>query len=527
MRSGNTVIPRMVLAVLTLLTVGATLTPPRAAGASGAARGAVVRTADGPVAGIVAYGHRAFRGIPYAAPPVGPLRWGAPQPPEAWSEVRDATRSGSPCPQLPSVLPGDSAKGSTTEDCLYLDVYTPRPAGRRHPVMVWLHGGAFLSGAGSDYDGSELAERTGAVVVTVNYRLGVFGFLRTPGSSTEDDNAGIRDQQAALRWVRRNAAAFGGDPSRVTIFGESAGAASVCAHLVSPTAAGLFHRAVVQSGPCVTPVRTAAAAEQQGAALATTLGCTDPVTRPACLRALPVPALLAAAGTELGSFGPYVDGAVLPEQPATAIAAGRLHRVPVLLGSTHDEYRLFVALLYDLAGDPVTAARYPEIIRQQFGDRADAVLARYPADRYASPGIALATVITDARFACPTRRTAALLSARVPTYAYEFADPAAPEFIVTDPLMPLGAFHAAELPYLFGTGPGADQLTPQQRTLSTRVMDYWGRFAATGAPTTTTAPAWPHYGPRRDVVQSLVPLAVGPVRTFAVDHQCEFWEPAG
>lgn len=525
MSSGKPVVPRMAGTVLMLLTVAGGLAPTSAAAdVSGAGGGAVVRTADGPVAGIVADGHRAFRGIPYAAPPVGPLRWSAPQPPEAWSAVRDATRSGSPCPQLPSVLPGESAKGSTTEDCLYVDVYTPHPAGRHRPVMVWLHGGAFLTGAGGDYDGSALAERTGSVVVTVNYRLGVFGFLRLPGLSTGDDNAGLRDQQAALQWVRRNAAAFGGDPSRVTIFGESAGAASVCAHLVSPKAAGLFHRAVVQSGPCVATLRTAAVAEQQGAALATTLGCTDPATRPACLRALPVPPLLAAAGAGLGSFGPSVGGAVLPEQPATAITAGRLHRVPVLLGTTHDEYRLFVALLYDLAGDPVTAARYPEVIRQQFADRAGAVLARYPADHYASPGIALATVITDASFACPTRRTAALLSARVPTYAYEFADPAAPEFIVTDPLMPLGAFHAAELPYLFGTGPGADQLTPRQRMLSHRMMDYWGRFAAAGSPNATPAPAWPRYSPRRDLVQSLSPLAVKPVRTFAVDHQCEFWE---
>jgi len=212
--------------------------------------GAIVRTDFGPVRGTVTSEYRTFQGIPYAAPPVGELRWRPPQPPERWSTPRDATTPGSRCPQLASAELG--FPGSVDEDCLYLNVITPRSArpGQLRPVMVWVHGGAFLWGAGSDYDARRLAVGGDVVVVTVNYRLGLLGFLGHP-SLEGSGNFGLQDQQAALRWVRRNAAAFGGDPGNITVFGESAGALSVCAQLASPASGGLFHRAVMQSGPCM------------------------------------------------------------------------------------------------------------------------------------------------------------------------------------------------------------------------------------------------------------------------------------
>jgi para-nitrobenzyl esterase len=212
--------------------------------------GAIVRTDSGPVHGTVTNEHRIFSAIPYAAAPVGELRWRPPQPPEPWSTPRDATKPGARCPQLPSAEFG--SPGSVNEDCLSLNVTTPWPADpdRQKPVMVWIHGGGFFGGAGSDYDARRLAVGGDIVVVTVNYRLGLLGFLGHPNLG-DSGNFGLQDQQAALRWVRRNAAAFGGDPNTVTLFGESAGAWSTCVHLASPTAAGLFHRAVVQSGSCM------------------------------------------------------------------------------------------------------------------------------------------------------------------------------------------------------------------------------------------------------------------------------------
>ena len=266
----------------------------------------VVATAHGSVRGAAGpNGGRVFQGIPFAASPTGELRWRPPQPTAPWSGVRDATAPASPCPQLPltllpdggPVLPGDSNRtGSTSEDCLYLNVWTPaRTGGRSRPVLVWLHGGGNTYGAGSDYNGAALAAR-GVVVVTVNYRLGALGFLAHPALSDESaehasGDYGLMDQQAALRWVRRNIGAFGGDRNRVTLGGQSAGSVDTCLHITSPTAKGLFHRAVQQSGSCVaddalTPL-TLAAAEKKGQSFAASVGCADPSRVPACLRALP------------------------------------------------------------------------------------------------------------------------------------------------------------------------------------------------------------------------------------------------
>jgi para-nitrobenzyl esterase len=485
----------------------------------------VVRTANGLVRGTAGSGFRSFLGIPFAAPPVGRLRFRAPQPPADWSGIRDATHFGSACPQPAGVF-APNGQGSTNEDCLFLNVFTPSPARSLRPVMVWIHGGGFTAGSASQYDASVLAAKGGAVVVTINYRLGPIGFLALPGLSAEtrdgsSGNYGIEDQQAALRWVRRNAVRFGGNPFDVTIFGESAGGLSVCDQLISPRVSGLFQRAITESGPCAAPQATLAQAEAASQAAAARVGCGDPATQVACLRALPVSAVLASGGFS----GPNVDGAVLPEQVPAAIAAGRFNRVPVMEGTNHDEDRLFVALQFDLAGHPVTAAQYPALVQALAGANAPAVLARYPLTAFANPSIAWATVVTDSRFSCGALLADRLLTAHVPTFAYEFNDPNAPEFIVRDPVMPLGAFHASELPFVFqpNAAAAAALFTPAELALSNQVIRYWTTFAASGSPNAPRSPRWQRFTTRTERFQSLAPAATASIDTFAADHNCAFW----
>ncbi|WP_345663944.1 carboxylesterase/lipase family protein [Streptomyces venetus] len=519
--------------------------PPPSAGAASGPDSLVVRTDQGRVRGAaVRDGGRVFHGIPFAAPPTGELRWRPPRPAARWSGVRNATALAHPCPQLPMtllpdggpVLPGESNRtGSTVEDCLYLNVWTPpRGSGRPAPVLVWLHGGANASGAGSDYDGAALAAR-GVVVVTVNYRLGALGFMAHPALSAESaDHAsgdyGLMDQQAALRWVRRNVGAFGGDRNRVTLGGQSAGSADTCLHIASPTAKGLFHRAIQQSGACaggggLTPL-TLDAAERKGSDFAASVGCADPTTAAGCLRAVPTTDLIRATGPGTASlWAPNTGPRVLPRPPHTAWAEERVNAVPTLSGSTHDEYRYFTALYMDLlGGGPLTPDSYAALIKLQYGDRAAAVLDTYPASAYPSPNLAYSAVGTDQRFACPARADSRLYSSRAPVYAYEFHDPQAPPFIPA-PHTPQGAFHASELAYLFPMDSVA-RLTPAQRRLSATMTAYWARFAATGDPNAPGTEPWPRYTADGDHIQVLTPDRVGPTTGFAADHHCAFWQPA-
>lgn len=499
---------------------------------------AVVVTRDGAVRGTVTADHRVFQGIPFAAPPVGNLRWRPPQPATPWTGVRDATAPASPCPQEPvAVLPGPSNRaGSLSEDCLYLNVWTPAThSTTARPVFVWFHGGSNVVGAGSDYDGSLLAAR-GIVVVTVNYRLGALGFLAHPALSADSpDRAsgdyGLLDQQAALRWVRDNIGAFGGDPRQVTIGGESAGATDTCAHLVSPTARGLFVRAVQQSGSCVSggasSPPTLAEAQAAGQRFAASVGCAEPATAAACLRAVPVSRLLDAEAAS--AWGPNLGPSVLPVAPAVAWAIGQANEVPVLNGSNHDEYRFFTSVNIDFTGaGPLTPATYAARVGEEFSGAAEAVLAEYPVSAYATPNLAYATLKTDQVFACRARADAILYGASEPVFAYEFDDPQAPPF-VDDPNLPQGAFHAAELAYLFV---GLPLTSPQQRHLSEVMVGYWSRFIATGDPNGHGQPTWPRYRPaggpgsrggRADLVQRLTPQGASPTSDFAADHHCAFW----
>ncbi len=494
----------------------------------------VVQTDRGLVRGVENSGAREFLGIPYAAPPVGPLRWRPPQPAARWRGIRDASKPGHVCAQNGSIATGVPVT-STAEDCLYLNVYTPAPPGfQPRPVMVWIHGGGFTGGAGSIYDGAPLAVTGNAVVVTINYRLGPFGFLalrsldaRSPDGSSGD--YGLMDQQAALRWVQRNAPAFGGNPRDVTIFGESAGGTSVCDNMASPTASGLFAHAIAESG-CLQPSQDRQQAEQHDASFAAQLGCTNAATAAACLRGKPVTALLTAAGSVPGGWAPVTGGQPLPLQPATAFASGRYAHVPLLQGTNHDDEQLSVGFEYGVLGPPLTAAQYPAVLTSQFG-AADAakIEARYPLAAYPSPGLAYASVLTDSQSSCPALATDTLAS-RSGVYAYEFSDPDPPnDFSIASGItfsFPLGDAHSTELQYVFGKIPSLDVTPPftaAQFALSAQMMTYWSRFAATGNPNGGGAPYWPAFGPARQRVEELTSTGTAPTTSFGADHQCAFW----
>ncbi|QDQ15887.1 carboxylesterase/lipase family protein [Streptomyces spectabilis] len=533
----------LVLALTALLTATPAVVPAAGADESGrptargpADDGPVVVTDHGPVRGRSHGAYDTFEGIPFAAPPTGPLRWRDPRPARPWQEVRDAGAPGPQCPQFP-MLGSGPATGS--EDCLTLNVTAPSaPAqGRGRPVMVWVHGGAFMFGAGAPYRAERLAVRGDTVVVTLNYRLGVLGFFGHP-ELRGATNFGLADQRAALRWVRANAARFGGDPGRVTLFGESAGALSTCAHLTSPKSAGLFQRAALQSGSCMTafprgavvpaqpryePFVPRSRTEAAGAAAAATLGCVRPGDTLDCLRSLSTDELVTPALMQTFSLVSYGGGG-LPLRPDRALEQGRFHRVPVVQGTNRDEMRLFLALTQSTT--PIPDARaYRARLAHSFGASAPAVEARYPLASYPSPGLAWAALMTDASFTCSALRADRALAARVPTYAYLFSDANAPRFAGLPVVegYPYGAAHGFELAYLFPrvTVP---ELTPEQRVLADHMTDYWTRFATTGDPNSPRTPDWPGFGPG-PTTQSLAPGTGGirPVDATAA-HHCALWD---
>ena len=491
----------------------------------------VVGTDKGAVRGMYAGDAREFLGIPYAAPPVGALRWQPAQPAPRWSGIRAATTPGANCAQTGSLASGVITT-STAEDCLYLNVYTPASASHRaRPVMVWIHGGGFTGGAGSIYDGAVLAAKGNVIVVTINYRLSAFGFLDLPSLGAGNGDYGLLDQQAALRWVQRNAWAFGGNPRQVTEFGESAGAASVCADMTSPSAAGLFARAIAESG-CLLPAPSVPSAQQEGATLAAKLGCPDAATAVACLRAKSASDILQAE-TGMG-WAPVAGTPALPLQPATAFADGRYTHVPLIQGTNHDEGRFFVALLFDGFGHPLTAAQYTAIIQSSYGANAPGVLAHYPLSAYASPDLAYAQVFTDSSFSCPALQADHLIAGSG-LYAYEFSDPSPPNDFPLTFTFPLGAAHSTELQYVFQRIPYLDTVppfTPAQLALSDQMIAYWARFAATGNPNAGPdwaargrTPYWPRFTASRPGIQELIPNGTAPesAAQFSAAHQCAFW----
>ena len=453
----------------------------------------------------------------------------------------DATKFGSECVQGG---PNDS------EDCLFLNVYTPdfkrnhhgsshdRDDDDRLPVMVWIHGGALVSGGGDIYDPTPLVKK-GVIVVTINYRLGLLGFFAHPALDSEGHlagNYGLMDQQLALRWVRDNIEAFGGDPHQVTIFGESAGGESVYSHLASPTAKGLFRRAIAESGayvefqdywnfivPLAQGETTGTSGVPSGISIATALGCASQTA--ACLRALPAATVVT---QNPGTAYPFVDGTILTQTPTSAFSSGQFNQVPIISGGNHDEWRIFVAQQYDFTGHPIlTLADYTNAVLALWGPTlAPPVDALYPFASFPSGGVALGASGTDGIFACPERNSVHLLSKFVPTYAYEFNDENAPPAQSTIPILtfPLGAYHFAEVQYLFVVGGTPAVFSTDQQQLSATMIDYWTQFAKNANPNSPGVPTWPRYSSTKDVFQSLVPPTPAGETNFDASHLCSgFW----
>ena len=496
---------------------------PGAPGSTADPPSAVVRIDSGRVSGLDQGAVQVYRGIPYAAPPVGALRWRPPQPVRPWSGVRACTRFGASCPQSGAPIGGGRLPSAQSEDCLYLNVWTPAQSGDEGlPVMVWIHGGGFITGSGSlpaDY-GENLSGREHVVVVSFNYRLGVFGFLAHPALSAESargvsGNYGLLDQQAALRWVRRNIAAFGGDPRRVTIFGQSAGGQSVIAQLVSPLSRGLFARAIAESpryedrGVGLWSTLTLREQEQEGEEIGDGLGVPDGPAALATLRKIPAARLVnATAPTSRRlpllfveppqpSFQPVVDGYVLPDEPWRLIDRGRWAKVPLLIGSNRDECNMWLSGVGPQAADAVAEASRRRVA--WFTGSAWPVLAtQFPAPDYGGLLPATSRMMTVLEFNGPARYAADRAAAQdVPSYLYYFTR--------VRPGDPDGAQHSAEVPYVFasvGSGKGVP-VQPADHRLSKQMAHYWATFAATGDPNAEGQPRWPRYDPAADVLLRL------------------------
>lgn len=464
-----------------------------------------VTTTTGAVRGKSRDGVQIFRGIPFAAPPVGKLRLRPPAPPAPWDGVFDATHAGPWAAQLPSPLEqmlGAPPPKWDEAGCLTLNVTTPAPDGARRPVMFWIHGGAFVNGAGSTpiYDGTKFAQHGDVVVVTVNYRLGAFGFLHLDEIFGDElagsGNAGLLDQVAALEWVRDNIAAFGGNPDDVTVFGESAGGMSIGSLLGMPRAQGLFHRAIVQSG-------SASFAGRANTATASARALLDiaGVTTLAELEALPADQLLAAQGKLMAQgdrldlpFQPVVDGDVLPDLPLKTIASGATGDVPTMIGTTADEMTLFLSL--QLGVGQIDDATLQRQMQKFFWDRTADVVAQYRAHRAdASPADVLTAISTDRVFRIPAIRLAEAQARQGrPTYMYLFTWPS--------PVMDgkLKSCHALELPFMWDAldQPGLSMLTgdgPERQAIADAMHAAWISFGRTGDP------GWPGYDLDRRATQ--------------------------
>jgi para-nitrobenzyl esterase len=453
-----------------------------------------VRVAQGVLRGIDAAkpGVRAFLGIPYAAPPVGDKRWAAPGPPASWEGVRPADHFGDRCIQTRPFPDQLFQSAAQSEDCLTLSVWTPAKLGNHLPVMVWIHGGGFFSGASDEkrHDGSVLASK-GVVLVEFNYRLGVLGFLAHPELTAASPhhasgNYGLMDQIAALHWVHDNIAAFGGDPGTVTIFGESAGSWAVSALMASPLAQGLFQKAIGESGAYFSGGGLAliplAAAEQRGTELATAVGAHSLAE----LRATPPEKLVAAVGDRLTRFSPILDGYVLPADPWNVFSDGRQAKVPLLAGWNSAEIKL----------PPTTVAAFERQLRTRYPDDVAAAQAVYPAHDDQEARVSAIALASDNFTVYPTWKWIELQAATsgAPVYRYLFDQPMPTDSGPPPPDDP-GAAHAMEIEYVFGTLDSRHLAwRDEDRRVSDLTSSYWTNFAKTGDPNGPGLPQWPAWG---------------------------------
>jgi len=498
---------------------------------------AVVMTDKGAVRGVIRNGVREFKGIPYAQPPVGKLRWSLPEPATAWSGILDATKYKNACPQVERY---GLTESSDNEDCLHINVTVPYSGKadlkRKRTVIVWLHGGAFVGGSSALYPLDYMAKSGDVVVVSMNYRLGIFGFTAHPAFDADHNGGyGLEDQRAALRWVKKNIAAFGGDPNNVTIAGESAGGAGVCMHILAPDeTTGLFQKAIVQSAGCVTPLPSLEDGKKIGRKVASLVGCSDEATALSCLRKKSVTELLAAAtkvaGSSIVTYMPVIGTKTVPLPGAQAIPAGKFVHVPMLMGGTRDELRLYVAYAIQ-AGQSVTKDNYADLLKETYGTNTDAVVALYPVGDYSSAASALGTVWSDFRpdvgiNNCIYLETSKLLRKSVPVHQFVFADRNAPA-VTTNPGFEMGAVHSSELPYQFPhfdntTKIAGPDLSPASQKLAGQMMAYWTSFAKTGKPSAPDSPVWGLFTSDGTVMN----LEPGKVGYFDADaaHKCKSWK---
>jgi para-nitrobenzyl esterase len=501
----------------------------------------LVTTFQGVVQGSDLGASCAFLGIPFADPPLGSLRWKPPQPAAAWAPATlNATVPSSPCAQI---APAGSSVVVGNENCLRLNVWTPDPAPvRPAPVIVWIHTGAFqgTSANFADSNPRQLVERTGAIVVAANYRLGPFGFMGHRALTAEtrgypsSGNYGFLDQRAALAWVRDHIAAFGGDPFNVTVAGQSAGAHSVGFHLVSPGSHEFFHRAIMQSGFASFKWPTLADAELLGDHLAAVTGCTDPAQIVACMRSKTTAEVSLAFANGNQEFvehgrvawGPVVDGVDIPDQPRRLFRHGAFTHVPVLLGTTRDEGWIYADRSFP-AG--LTVEQYEAAVETEFGSDAPAVLAQYPAASFASPKLALSQLAGDLEALCEARRVArAIARTHTPVYLYSFERE-------VDAVVPDQVIHGLDRNFVFGNnfGPPSNYvLNADDLSLFGAISTYWTQFAAVGNPNRRHddlvnwppfkhARGWGHHARQQHIVLDV------PIRTenFARRRQCDFWKP--
>jgi para-nitrobenzyl esterase len=526
---------RLALAFLFAMTLGAMANP--------------VATAEGPVDGFSKNGVSQFLGIPYAKPPLGNLRWMPPQPAAKWTAVRGATKFGPTCAQVTTLGPFASPPNSN-EDCLYLNVFTPDLKGKL-PVLVWIHGGGYVDGASNDYDPTKLVTKGKLVVVTFNYRLNLFGFLAHPAlekAGSASGNYGIMDVQAALKWVQQNIAAFGGNPGNVTLGGQSAGAGATAANVLSPGAKGLFHRAIFQSGG-YTPFVPKVVAENKGKKFAAAAGCTTGDIAK-CLRALPAAKIEALAGTasETSPFitSPMVDGTVIPQQEIDLIRAGTFNKMPVMMGTTHDEGNFSAGIFQYFKKDraALNEADYRGYLKRTYGGNAgpggspppypantiDKVMAHYPVSK-AGAQLAWDSAHSD-MLACRGQYTAEALSSHAPVYMYLFDDRTAQTYFPKMPGFQPLAYHTADIAYVFPGYHGGPKglpftLTATQSQLSDRMITAWANFAHSGNPNGKGDAPWPRWKKGGDtpayLLQNVGWKSVQTNAQFAATHQCDFW----
>jgi para-nitrobenzyl esterase len=527
------VIALLAVGVIVVAVVGPSPNSARAQSVS-CTPGTNVQTASGPVCGLTANGVNEWFGIPYAAPPVGALRWQPPQAPTPWTTTLEATSFGNECVQPL----GTQMVGS--EDCLYLNVWSPSglAPGDHVPVLVNIHGGGFVTGSGAGTDFSSFAGANREIVVSMNYRLGIFGFLSDSALGLHSGDYGLQDQQSALRWVRQNIQAFGGDASKVTIEGASAGGSSVCDQIASPTARGLFQGGIIESGhynavtgaaaglevqDCKGALPTPHQADAIGGQFAAAAGCGSETAAAVaeCLRTVPATTAfqVSGAGYQLGGHGtiaPTVNGSTLVATLPQELRTGRFNRVPVINGVDRDEA---------LTGSATTADTYVQLVNQQYGGWAAAVLRLYPLSHFDSSFVAYRTVAADSNGVCPALTTDKEFARWVPAYGYEIDDGAAPPIVYQggsypNAADPNGSYHTADL-FFEMTNPNPDYAVMYRE----QVSDF-GAFVRSANPSGIGAVPWPQFNSTGNVL-SLQPGGDSEPMSAAqisADHYCRFWD---